>query len=79
MTLILIILTLSACTTTKTVIEYREVTVKPPESLLTECTRPFDERPKKYGEAAERDEIWRFHFDKCALKIKKNKEFNKLD
>ena len=66
---VFIILTLSGCTTTKTVIEYREVTKKLPDVLMTECIMPFDARPATYGEAVERDEVWRNSFVLCAKKI----------
>ncbi|MBL4831859.1 MAG: hypothetical protein JKY55_18500 [Aliivibrio sp.] len=64
-----LILILSGCTTTKTVVEYKEVIKKPPEALMTECIMPFSERPKTYGEAAERDEVWHNSFEQCAKKI----------
>lgn len=74
MLFLLLTLTLSACSTTETIVEYKEVVNVPPESILTICERPFNERPKTYGESVERDEIWRRHFDECALKIKMNRE-----
>lgn len=77
--LVFIILMASGCTTTKTVIEYREIIKKPPEVILTECIKPFNTRPITYGEAAERDEVWSSAFDLCAKKIDENRRFYGYD
>ncbi|MEI6896260.1 MAG: hypothetical protein V5786_02005 [Psychromonas sp.] len=36
---------------------------------MTQCLFPFDERPKTYGEAVERDHVWHHSFSQCAKKI----------
>ncbi len=62
-------LLISGCTTTKTIIDYKEVIKKPADILMTQCLFPFDERPKTYGEAVERDHVWHHSFSQCAKKI----------
>ncbi len=70
-----LILMLSGCTTTKTIVEYKEVIKPPPAALMAECIMPFSERPKTYGEAVERDEAWHNSFELCAKKIEGVKLF----
>ncbi|ODS09767.1 Rz1-like lysis system protein LysC [Vibrio scophthalmi] len=54
--------------------EYKEVLSLPPASALVGCELPFKEKPRTYGEAALRDEVWLSAFLACACKIEKNRE-----
>lgn len=68
----LFLIAMLGCTTkTETVVvtEYKDRLVMPTFSYITECRRPFNTRPKTYGESVERDQVWLCAFERCALKI----------
>ncbi|WP_202601091.1 MULTISPECIES: Rz1-like lysis system protein LysC [unclassified Vibrio] len=75
--LCLSLILLTGCQDTKVVTryEYQDVIQVPPSSDLIECERPFDRKPKTYGEAASRDEVWLTYFRLCACKIERNRAF----
>ncbi len=73
----LLLILLTGCQDTKVVTryEYQEVNQMPPSSDLIECEQPFDTKPKTYGEAASRDEVWLTYFRLCACKLERNRTF----
>ncbi|CAH8242403.1 conserved hypothetical protein [Vibrio aestuarianus] len=75
--LCLSLILLIGCQDTKIVTryEYQDVIQVPPSSDLIECEQPFDRKPKTYGEAASRDEVWLTYFRLCACKLERNRTF----
>lgn len=73
--LCLSLMLMSGCTTTEYVTEYRDRKVIPPNVLLVKCHQPFNEPPKTYGEAVERDPIWLSSWQTCAEQILELREF----
>ncbi|MDE1350413.1 hypothetical protein L9W80_09640 [Vibrio aestuarianus] len=75
--LYLLLILLIGCQDTKIVTryEYKDVIQIPPSSDLIECEQPFNRKPKTYGEAASRDEVWLTYFRLCACKIERNRAF----
>lgn len=68
---------LIGCQDTKVVTryEYQDVIQVPPSSDLIECEQPFHQKPKTYGEAVSRDEVWLTYFQLCACKLERNRTF----
>lgn len=70
---VLLMLLLMGCapSTPEVITKVNEVYLFPPPAYLVDCDPPFDSEPDTYGDAYERDPVWKVAFDQCAGKIDK--------